>query len=236
MHNGEMGRPESDGTLVPVSLTPVLLVEDDPSSQQRLRDILCALGCPPQDIACAGNLQQARALLAQRSFNCALIDVGLPDGSGISLIGEMREQHGTVQSVVISSFGTHDVVISALRAGAIGYLMKERSDAEIMLLLDSIRAGGAPIDPFVARDILALVNRPVPPEAELPPPIKHPLSKRELEILHLVAQGLTNREIAESVALSTQTVECHTKSIYRKLSVGSRTQAVHRARQHRLLC
>ncbi|MCA1326741.1 response regulator transcription factor [Herbaspirillum sp. alder98] len=230
-----MEQSESDEAVEPVSLAPVLLVEDDPASQQRLSDILCALGCSPQDIFCAATVQAAGALLAQRSFSCALIDVGLPDGSGIDLIDQMRERHPAVQAVVISSFGARDVVFSALRAGAIGYLMKERSDAELMLLLASIRAGGAPIDPFVARDILALVNRPAVPVPDAPPPIKHPLSKRELQILQLVAQGLTNREIAESVELSTQTVECHTKSIYRKLSVGSRTQAVYRARQHRLL-
>lgn len=229
-----------DAAAAPVALTPILIVEDDLLMQPRLQGILVGLGCDPNEMTYAASLAEARECLANGHFSCALVDVGLPDGRGIDLIAEMQTQFPDIQSVVISSFGARDIVMAALHAGAIGYLMKDRSDAEIAILLNSIRDGGSPIDPFVARSILAYVSRTAKPDVTPAPPadaapLARTLSKRELQILQLVSEGLTNREIAESVDLSRQTVECHTKSIYRKLVVSSRTEAVYRARQHGLL-
>lgn len=128
--------------------------------------------------------------------------------------------------------------MGALRAGATGYVLKERDDFEVMLSIRSVLRGGAPIDPFIARRILQLLPDPAQPTtpalaratalAPAAPP-GETLSKREREILRLVANGMSNREIAERLFLSHYTVETHVKRIYRKLAVSSRAMAVRTA-------
>jgi DNA-binding NarL/FixJ family response regulator len=228
--------------VLPVSLSPALVVEDDPVMQRRLCCVLAAAGCAVEHIAIAGSVAQARRLLAERSFGVALVDIGLPDGSGIDLVGELQARHPLLPAVVISAFRADEIILAALRAGAIGYLLKERDDIELELALRSIAQGGAPIDPAIARGILALLTQPQPSAPDtavaLAGPMTPPeavLSRRENNILELVAQGLSNREMAEALSISRLTVECHTKNIYRKLAVNSRTEAVYTARTRGLL-
>ncbi len=224
-----------------VSLSPALVVEDDPVMQQRLCRVLATLGCDLQHIATAGSVAHAQRLVDERSFGIALVDIGLPDGSGVELIGWLQAHHPDVPAVVISAWRTEEVILAALRAGAIGYLLKERDDAELAQALRSIERGGAPMDPAIARRILALLTRPADTSpsialvAKPAKPLPAPLSPRENRILELVAQGLSNREMAETLSISRLTVECHTKNIYRKLAVNSRTEAVYQARVHGLL-
>ena len=164
----------------------------------------------------------------------ALVDLGLPDGSGIDLIAELRAADPGMGILVISAWSTEDAILAALRAGANGYVLKERDDLEVTLSIRSVLRGGAPIDPFIARRIIAELQPSTPAALkELPP--ESALSVREVQILKLVADGMTNREIAESLFLSRYTVECHIKNIYRKLSVPSRTKAVIEARARGLL-
>jgi DNA-binding NarL/FixJ family response regulator len=119
--------------------------------------------------------------------------------------------------------------------------LKERDDIELSLALQSIRRGGAPIDPAIARGILALLQLPAEPaaivanETEAAENPAHALSDRESEILRLVARGYSNREIADLTMLSRFTIEGYTKSIYRKLAVRSRTAAVFEAKALGLL-
>lgn len=224
-----------------VSLTPALIVEDDPAMQLRLRRVLATAGCDGQHIAVAESVAQAQQLLGERRFGIALVDIGLPDGSGVELIGWLQAHHPDVPAVVISAFRSEEVILAALRAGAIGYLLKERDDAELAQALRSIAQGGAPIDPAIAKRILALLlTQPVASAApaaaqDAASAPSAALSPRENKILELVAQGLSNREMAEALSISRLTVECHTKNIYRKLAVSSRTEAVYRARLHGLL-
>jgi DNA-binding NarL/FixJ family response regulator len=224
-----------------VSLSPALVLEDDPVMQRRLCRVLAAAGCALEHVAMADSVAEARRLLAGRSFGVALVDIGLPDGSGIELVGELQARHPPVPAVVISAFRADHIILAALRAGAIGYLLKERDDIELELALRSIAQGGAPIDPAIARGILALLTRPQPAApgkgvtAEKTTQLEVALSRRENNILELVAQGLSNREMAEALSISRLTVECHTKNIYRKLAVNSRTEAVYTARTRGLL-
>ena len=220
----------------PVSLSPALVVDDEEAMQRRLGAVLESVGCPAASISCAKSVAQAREHMGGRRFGVVLVDIGLPDGSGTELITWMRAHRPQLPAVVVSAWRTEEVIVGALRAGAIGYLLKERDDLELALALRSIERGGAPIDPFIARRILALLP-PAAPQAALPAASPPPpsLSGREKEILRLVAQGLSNREMAETLSISRLTVECHTKNIYRKLVVGSRTEAVFQARRHGLL-
>ncbi|MGH8816336.1 MAG: LuxR C-terminal-related transcriptional regulator, partial [Achromobacter pestifer] len=179
------------------------------------------------------SLAEARACLASQPVALALVDLGLPDGSGIDLIADMHAADPGLAILVISAWCTEDAILAALRAGATGYVLKERDDIEVSLSLRSVLRGGAPIDPFVARRIIDEL-RPRPSE-QSDTVTSEILSPRESQILRLVAEGLANREIAEQLFLSRYTVECHIKHIYRKLAVSSRTRAVHAARSRGLL-
>ena len=232
---------------------PVLVVEDEPLIRQRLQDVLLGLGYTPDVLNFAESMAQARACMAEGPMALALVDLGLPDGSGIDLIREWRAADPALPILVISAWSTEDAILAALRAGATGYGLKERDDFEVMLSIRSALRGGAPIDPFIARRILELLpdtpssapptvavdtSTPAPaisvaheeaPEPDAPPTAGEPLTKREREILKMVANGLSNREISEHLHLSYYTVETHVKRIYRKLCVNTRAMAVHTA-------
>ena len=177
----------------------------------------------------AATLAQARSCLAQQPMALVLVDLHLPDGDGRELIAQLRAEDPGVGILVVSAWSSEEAILGALRAGATGYVLKERDDMEVMLSIRSVLRCGAPIDPFIARRILELLPASAAPGAASPPP-ENSLSERENEILQLVASGLSNREIAEQLFLSRYTVESHVKRVYRKLAVSSRTGAVREAR------
>jgi len=223
---------------------PVLVVEDDLLTQARLRDVLMSLGYTRDALLFAGDIAQAHALVAEQPFALGLVDVGLPDGNGIDLIRTLHERDPALPILVISTWSTEQVIVAALQAGATGYVLKERDEVEISLSIRSALRGGAPIDPFVAKRILELIGKGgsllVKPAVQAQTQTERggdgsPLTPREIEILSLVSKGLTNREIAEVLALSKLTVGCHIRNIYKKLAVKSRTQAVFEARSYGLL-
>jgi len=210
--------------------SPVLVVEDEPLLQQRLHGILLQLGYAPDALLRAASLSEARTCLANQPVTLALVDLMLPDGSGLDLIAQMRAETPDMGILVVSAWSSEESILSALRAGATGYVLKERDDIEVSMSIRSVLRGGAPIDPFIARRILQLLplwNTPAVPPSTPPATAQgESLSEREGQILCLVADGLTNREIAEHLFLSRYTVESHIKHIYRKLAVSSRTMAV----------
>ncbi|WP_370626120.1 response regulator [Comamonas sp. CMM03] len=214
---------------------PVLVVEDDPLIRQRLLGILAHLGYQADALLFAETLAQARHLVQESPIALALVDLGLPDGNGIDLITELRNSDPALGILVISAWSTEDVLLGALRAGATGYVLKERDDLEVSLSIRSVLRGGAPIDPFIARRIIAELQPAPSPSTETAASDEVKLSMREGQILELVAEGLANREIAEKLFLSRYTVECHIKHIYRKLAVSSRVKAVREARSRGLL-
>jgi len=224
----------------PIDLSRTLIVEDDAAMQRRIERLLAELIDADAKISIAGDIGEAKRCVAAQNISVALIDIGLPDGSGIDLIEWLQAHHPAITAVVISAWGHEDTVLAALRVGAVGYLLKEREDIELSLALQSISRGGAPIDPFIARRILALLpERPGGVDAQATVHTDtandRTLSARESEILQLVARGFSNREIAELTALSRFTIEGYTKSIYRKLAVNSRTAAVFEAKAMGLL-
>lgn len=214
---------------------PVLVVEDNPLVRNRLQGLLQQLGYSSDALAMAGSLAEARAYLAgeAHTVSLVLVDLGLPDGSGVELIEELHAQAPNLPMLVVSAWSTQEMIWAALRAGAVGYVLKERDDMEMAMALRSVLRGGAPIDPFIARRIIEELPLQAPPAVQA---ADDPgLSAREHTILHLVVEGLSNREIAERLFLSRYTVESHIKNVYRKLSVSSRTQAAQEARRRRLV-
>jgi len=212
---------------------PVLIVEDEYVIQRRLKIILTNLGYNEDVLLFANTVKEAYSIVQQQPIVLALVDLGLPDGSGISIIEKIREQDAQALILVVSAWSTQDSLFRAIQAGATGYVLKERDDVEVALAIRSILRGGAPIDPFVAREILKQISIPTisgTVEQNRPAADQETLTQREQEILSLVAQGLSNREIAEQLCVSRYTVESHIKHIYRKLSVSKRTKAVSTAR------
>jgi DNA-binding NarL/FixJ family response regulator len=219
-----------------------LIVEQDIAMGERMRRILSELA-PGRRVVIASTRAEASNLLAALPYDLVLVDMRLPQDDGVALIRHVRQAYPWIESVAMSAADDHELVDAAIAAGAVGYLLTEADDAELAFLLRSIERGGAPMDSRVARRLLGMIAASAKPKGIAPvvtrPSVDRPtpgvLSPRELKVLRLIAQGWSNREIAEAVFLSINTVEFHAKSIYRKLSVKSRTQAVHEATQHGLL-
>lgn len=217
-----------------VALDRVLVVEDDPAMQARTRRVLHDVAGDAIRIDVAADLAGAREHAARNGYTLALVDIQLPDGNGVDFIAWLREHAPHVPAIVVSSWAAEDTILAALRNGAIGYLLKNAEDIELAMHLRSLQRGGAPIDPVIARRILQLMPQTPAPAAK-PGADAPQLSEREYEILGNVERGLSNREIAEATGLSRLTIETHTRNIYRKLAVRSRTEAVHAARARGLL-
>ncbi|HEY5850454.1 MAG TPA: response regulator transcription factor [Lysobacter sp.] len=216
-----------------MALSPVLIVEDDDSAQRRLLRLTSDIAGAAAHVEAVSNLDTARLRLSALPFVLALVDMQLPDGNGVELIAWMQRHSPQTQAVIVSAWAEENAILAAIRAGAIGYLLKSSDDAELMMFLRILQRGGAAIDPVIARRILTLL--PQATAARAPEGNDARLTPREGEVLGLVARGLSNREIAQATSLSRLTIESHTRNIYRKLAVSSRTEAVFEARSIGLL-
>ncbi|MCW5559209.1 MAG: response regulator transcription factor, partial [Verrucomicrobiae bacterium] len=160
------------------------------------------------------------ALPAQRPA-VVLMDLNLPGISGVECTARLKSAVPGVQILVLTAYGETDLIFDALRAGASGYLLKRTAPAELLAAVKEVVSGGAPMSPEIARKVVESFRRssPVPRgEDELTP--------REREVLSLLSGGLTDKEIADRIHVSYETVRSHMKHIYDKLHVHSRTEAV----------
>jgi DNA-binding NarL/FixJ family response regulator len=207
----------------------VLLVEDDDATRERLaRAVELFPGL--RLVAVASSCREAREQLERVRPAVLLVDLGLPDGSGIDVIREAKRRHSGIEVMVITVFGDDRHVVSAIEAGATGYVLKDGSDEYIGQSILEIVRGGSPISPAIARNLLRRFReQPVPyasVDAELPG-----LTDREQEVLRLLMKGFTFQEIGNLLGISAHTVTSHVKHIYEKLEVRSRAEAVYEALQ-----
>jgi DNA-binding NarL/FixJ family response regulator len=202
----------------------VLIVEDDPATRERLAGIVRATD-GLELVAAVGDCAAALALLAQAGFaaRVALVDLELPDGSGINVIRALRRALPAADAMVISVFGDEAHVLGAIEAGATGYLLKDADAAAIGAAILRLIAGESPISAAIARHLLKRFQSP-PAAGEAP----H-LTARERDVLQLIAKGLSYARIADSLGMSVNTVPSYVKQIYRKLQVNSRGEAVFEA-------
>jgi len=207
------------------------VVEDDAETRAALAAMI---GAQP-DLALAllaATRAEALALLPQAPLDVLLVDLGLPDGSGLDVIRATRLQWPQCGVLVSTIFGDDAHVLPSIEAGAMGYLLKDSGAAELAQEIRSLHAGGSPISPMVARKILmrAAVAAPSPrPEPAVA------LSAREREVLQLVSKGFTTDEAAAALGVSGTTVLTFVRRIYAKLHVSTRAEAIAVAHQQGLL-
>ena len=210
----------------------LLIVEDD----RLLRDSLVAdvrASNADWQVMSADSVAAALALLESNAPDAVFLDLGLPDGNGFGLIRRIRQRHPGCEILVITVFADEQRVLRSLESGASGYILKTDLPQFAGRLLSTIVAGGSPISPAIARRLIERL-RPPAPHARAGQG-QEPLSQREAEILGMCAKGLRYAEIAGALGLSVHTVNAHLKSVYRKLMVNSRGEAVFEARRAGLL-
>lgn len=211
--------------------TSILLVEDDAPTSWRLQDALTKAG---YRVRAAGTLAEARTALALEAPKVLLTDLQLPDGHGVDLIRETRARLPETEIMVISILGDEESVISAITVGATGYLLKDAFPTDIAATVRDLVAGHSPISASIARFIVRRTQNSVEPPPG-PPLNTAKLTPREIDILWGIAKGFSYAEIAVHLGLSRQTVPGHIKSIYRKLEVHTRGEAVFEAVQQGLI-
>lgn len=195
-----------------------LVVEDQPATRQWLRRVLEG-AFPGIEVVEAGTLARGREHVGEQPVDLALIDLDLPDGSGISLIKELNLSSPSTRTVVATIYDDDEHVFPALRAGATGYLLKEQPQDILMAMLRRIVSGEPPLSPAIARRVLRFF---APTEAASPP--EH-LAPREEEVLRLIAKGYKLSEVGEMLEVSRNTAAGYLKSVYRKLNISSRAEA-----------
>jgi DNA-binding NarL/FixJ family response regulator len=217
-----------------------MIVEDDPqmraffaASVQRSPELTL--------VSCAATVAEARAWLGDgaNTADVLLTDLGLPDGSGLEVIRHARQCNPACESLVISMFGDEDNVLASIEAGALGYIHKDAAPDDIAKTILEMKAGASPISPMIARRVLskyrsmqmniaaALASSvQIAIKIEAIEVEKCVLSRREQEVLELIARGFSYSEIAEMKNLSVHTIQTHIKSLYGKLEVHSKLEAV----------
>ncbi len=214
----------------------VIIVEDEPEFRRRFAQIV-ENEPSMRLVGVAANKREAQALIERENFDVMMIDLGLPDGSGIDLIRSVSQKKPDVDIMVVTVFGDEQHVVSSIEAGATGYILKDSTPADVISCIRLLRAGGSPVSPVVARSVLRAIRNRMGPSAptRVANPESNPLSARETEILQLLAKGMSFNEIGEILGISPHTVTAHIKKIYRKLAVHSRGEAVYEATQMGLL-
>ncbi len=217
----------------------VALVEDDAGMQERLRAAILANASLDLQY-CASNGAQILQWLKIHQPNVLLVDLGLPDFSGIYVIEETKKLSPNTEIMVITLFGDEANMIKAFEAGASGYLLKDGTEDGLAVHIMNLHAGGSPMSPIIARQLLARlkpkqITQPVVDKKQANNNLAEPLSPRETEILTLLARGYTYAELGTMLDLKFTTIHTHVRNIYGKLSVHSKTEAVFEARQLGLL-
>lgn len=222
----------SDATSLAGEAVHVLIVEDDDLVRNRIVEALAVDPC--YRLHAAATFAEAWSLFCAQDMQILLTDLQLPDGSGLDLIRRARQHSETIEIMVISILGDESSVMSAIVLGANGYLLKDAFPADIAQTVRELRLGHSPISPSIARFIVrrtqsaggSSVRSDLNTAA---------LTAREVDVLWGIAKGLSYADIATHLGISRQTVPGYIKSVYRKLDVNTRGEAVYEALQQGLI-
>lgn len=204
-----------------------LIVEDLPEVRDWLAQV-AREAFPQLEVTAAGRADEGLVLAGAQPFDLALVDLGLPDGSGIEVVRALHLRQPQCMAVVVTIYDDDGHLFPALQAGAFGYLLKEQPRESLVTQLLRIANGEPPLSPPIARRVLSYFGQARVPAPASPLPVDTELvrlTERETVVLQRVAKGYTLPEIAQQLGLSRHTIADHIKQIYRKLGVSSRAEA-----------
>jgi two-component system, NarL family, response regulator LiaR len=216
----------------------ILLADDHPIVREGLHTLL---ETQPdfEVIAECANGEETLRITAQLQPEMLLLDLEMPVMDGVETIRQLSQQPQRPRVIVFTAFDDDERIIHALEAGADGYLLKDAPREEIFRAIRITMEGGSILQPIIASKLLRHVGQQQKPAATTHTPTTLPpieeLTERELEVLHLLAQGMPNKEIAAQLIISERTAKFHVSSIMSKLGAGNRTEAVALATQHGLI-
>jgi DNA-binding NarL/FixJ family response regulator len=201
----------------------VAIVEDDPRWRANLEVLLSET----EGLECVGSYPSGEAAVAdlpRRRPQVVLMDINLPKMSGVECTRQLKALLPEVQIVMLTVYDDSDRIFQALQMGANGYLLKRASADEILQAIQDVHRGGAPMSAYIARKVVQSFQQPTPSARP-----EEVLAKRESEVLGYVSRGYSDKEVAEALGLTPATVRSYLKTIYNKLHVHSRTQAIAKA-------
>ncbi|MFF0788983.1 response regulator [Streptomyces spiralis] len=191
--------------------------------------IVMLLGLLPgiEVVGSAGDGHEAVELVAELAPDVVLMDLRMPRCDGVEATRRIRSEHPGTQVVVLTTYADDESLFPALQAGARGYLTKDAGGDEIVRAVESVLSGDAGLSPSIQRRLLERLSEPEPaPESALTAEAPDGLTARECEVLVLIAEGLTNQEIARRLHVSTATVKTHINNLFAKAGIKDRAQAV----------
>ena len=216
------------------ALVRLMLVDDQRLMREGLRTLLELEG-GFEVVAEAGDGSTALEAYARTQPDVVLMDVRMPGMDGVEATRRLRQRWPEARIIILTTFSEDAYVFEGLRVGALGYLLKDVSGQQLAEAVRTVAAGGALIDPTVARRVLEEFARSVPPARVPSAGLDEPLSGRELDVLRLLAGGLSNREIGRELHLTEGTVKNYVTGVLQKLGARDRTQAALRGRELGLL-
>lgn len=211
---------QSDNLTDTKRITRIALVEDSDTLRQCLEKMIT--GAPGYKCVCTcATAEEALVEIPKSKPDVVLMDIHLPGESGITCTARLRQHLPELQIIILTVYNDTKMVFQALKAGACGYVLKRADEKEILGAIAEVRSGGAPMTSEIARMLVRSFTEP--PSASLSD--KEQLSSREMEILALLAEGLSNKEIGVRLNITAGTVRAHLMRIYDKLHVRCRTEA-----------
>jgi len=198
----------------------VSIVEDSRGTRESLSELL---GRAP-GLRCVGahsSGEKALQAIPQENPDVVLMDINLPGMSGIECVAQLKERLPKLQVLMLTTYEESDLIFDSLRNGASGYLLKNMPPADLIQAVEQVHAGGAPMSMQIARKVVNHFQQIRQPSSDV-----ERLTKREQEILALLAKGYLYKEIADQLGITLSTVRAHLHTVYEKLHVQSRTQAV----------
>jgi DNA-binding NarL/FixJ family response regulator len=198
----------------------VSIVEDNRGTRESLRELLGRA----QGLKCLGAYasgEEALRKIPEETPDVVLMDINLPGMRGIECVARLKARAPKTQVLMLTTYDESDLIFESLRAGAHGYLLKNTTPAELIQAVEQVHSGGAPMSMNIARKVVNHFQRIKQPSSEM-----EKLTKRENEILALLAKGYLYKEIGDQLGISISTVRAHLHTVYEKLHVQSRTEAV----------